>query len=202
MMGEIGLDRVRSDLDVMREAAGMDLPFGWEDVWLALAIVPCGAILAGAGAFTPLEMARWAVAPTLLVLLAAVGLRIRFRKSSGRSPIRRREYTLGLVTGLLCAGMAGLFLVWGRRSGVPTSLLGGAVVAFTGVLCIVLALTAVGRRSSFVAGVALIVYGLIIPVSTPAQVVLGGGVAMMLTGLGAAAIQAYQLRAQEAHAAS
>ncbi len=55
-MGESQLDRIRGDLETIREAAGLGLPFGWEDVWISLALVPCGVILAVVGTFAPLRL--------------------------------------------------------------------------------------------------------------------------------------------------
>src|SRR5918998_1816433 len=35
------LARLRRDLDVIQDAAGFALPFGWRDVWLTAGMVPC-----------------------------------------------------------------------------------------------------------------------------------------------------------------
>src|SRR3954447_19888780 len=118
-MGEAEFDRIREDLETIREAAGLGLPFGWEDVWLNLALVPCGAILSAAGAFGPAEAARLAAMPVLGVVLMVVGLRYRFRRSTGRSPARRREYDLAIGAGLLYGLLTGVFLAWARSSGQP-----------------------------------------------------------------------------------
>jgi hypothetical protein len=96
-------DRIRGDLETIREAAGLSLPFGWEDVWMGLALVPVGATIALAATFAPLRVVRLVMVLVVVVALAATaGLRIRFRRSTRRSPIRRREYTVAL-TGLLTA---------------------------------------------------------------------------------------------------
>jgi hypothetical protein len=60
-MSEAEIDRIRKDINTIREAGGLDLPFDWEDVWLALALVPCGLVLSAAGALGPLNLARLAV---------------------------------------------------------------------------------------------------------------------------------------------
>jgi hypothetical protein len=188
------IDRVRKDLETIREAAGLDLPFGWEDVWLSLAAIPLGGILAALGAFSPLRHARLAIIPALLLLLGAAALRGRYRQSTGRSPVRRKEYSLGLGAALLFAIIVGGFLAWAQHLGQPIQMAGGLAVAMTGGLYAVLGATSPGRRSSFAAAVALLAYGLVIPVCSPRQVVVAGGVTMAFIGLGAAAIQASQLR--------
>lgn len=196
-MSEAEIDRIREDIRTIREAAGLELPFGWEDVWLSLAGVPCGLVLSAVGALGPLSSARLATLPLLGVVLAAAVLRFQHRRSSGRSPLRRKEYDLGLATGLLCALIAGGYLAWARHLGRPTEVTGGLAVAMTGVLCAVLGATGRGRRSCFAAAAVLFAYGLVIPLCSPRQVVIAGGVALAAVGLGAAAIQAWQLRAAE-----
>jgi hypothetical protein len=196
-MSEAEIDRIRKDINTIREAGGLDLPFDWKDVWLALALVPCGLVLSAAGALGPLNLARLAALPTLGIVLAASVLRFQHRRSSGRSPVRRREYDLGLAAGLLCALIAGGYLAWARQLGQPTEVTGGLAVTMTGGLCAVLGATGHGRRSCFAAAVVLFAYGLAIPECSPRQIVIAGGVAMAAVGLGAAAIQARQLRAAE-----
>src|SRR4051794_7212436 len=101
-MSEADIHRIRKDLDTIRAAAGLELPFGWEDVWLSLALAPCGLLLSAAGALGPPGSERLALLPALGAVLAGVALRYRYRRNSGRSPVRRKEYDLGLVAGLLC----------------------------------------------------------------------------------------------------
>jgi hypothetical protein len=64
----------------------------------------------------------------------------------------------------------------------------------TGALCAALALSSPGRRSYFAAAAALLGYGVLIPICSPRQFIIAGGVAMVFTGLATAAIQAWQLR--------
>jgi hypothetical protein len=196
-MSETEMDRIRKDLETIREAAGLGLPFGWEDVWLSLALVPCGLVLSAVGALGPLSSARLAAVPTVGAALAAVALRFRYRRFSGRSPVRRKEYDLGLMAGLLCALTAGGYLAYARHLGQPTHVTGGLAVAMSGALCAVLGATSPGRRSCFVAAAVLFAYGLVIPVCTPRQVIIAGGAAVAVAGLGAAAIQVWQLRSTE-----
>ena len=194
-MSNADLDRLRNDIESIREVAGLGLPFGWEDVALSLALAPCGVALALVGAFAPQGYARLGLLPALGVVLAGVSLRIRFRRGTGRSPARRREYTLGLAAGLLYGTLAGAYLAWARSVGEPTRMTEALAVSLAGGLCAVLAMTGPGRRSLFAAAATLIAYGLVLPFCSPRQVVVAGGVAVALAGLAGAAIQAWQLRA-------
>jgi len=193
-MGEAEIDRLRADIATIREAGGLDLPFGWEDVCLNLALAPCGAILAVAGAFGPPEAGPWAVTPVLGVVLGVVCLRYRFRRSTGRSPARRREYDLMLGAGLLYGLLTGVFLEWARSTGQPAGIAGGCATAMGGALCAVLASTSPGRLYWSAAAVDLIANGLVYPLCSPPQLAIVGGVGMAASGVAAAAIQASQLR--------
>ena len=73
-MSQAEINRIREDLETIREAAGMGLPFGWEDVWLNLAGVPCGLIVFAAGVFGAPECRTLMTMPALGALVAAVGL--------------------------------------------------------------------------------------------------------------------------------
>src|SRR5690348_6592623 len=131
-MSEAEIERIRRDIEVIREAAGLELPFGWEEVWLSVALVPCGLVLSAVGAWAPLGSARLGLLPALGVVLASGVLRYRYRKSSGRSPVRRKEYDLGLAAGLFYGLIAGGFLAWARRLGEQTLLTGGLAVTMAG----------------------------------------------------------------------
>jgi hypothetical protein len=193
-MGEAEIDRLRADIETIREAGGLDLPFGWEDVCLNLALVPCGVILAAAGALGPPEAGLWAATPVLGLLLGVVSLRYRFRRSTGRSPARRREYDLMLGAGLLYGLLTGVFLEWARNTGQPTGMAGGCATAMAGGLCAVLASTSPGRLYWSAPAVALIAEGLVYPLCSPPQLAIAGGVGTAASGVAAAAIQAGQLR--------
>jgi hypothetical protein len=194
-MREAEIDRLRADIETIREAGGLDLPFGWEDVCLNLATVPCGVILAAAtGAIDSPVAALCAGAPGLGVFLSVVGLRYRFRRSTGRSPARRREYDLKLGSGLLFGLLTGVFLEWARSRGQPAEIAGGCATAMAGALCAVLATTSPGRRYWSASALGLIAYGLVSPLCSPPQLAIAGGVMMAASGVAAAAIQARQLR--------
>lgn len=114
------LDRLQKDLAVIREAAGIDLPFGREDVWLNLAIVPL-SIVAFLWSVLPHGLpAQWGVVPLLVFIVGYTAwLTRRYSRSSGRSSVRRREYRVAWVlTGaFLVIGI--VYRVWMRQSGIP-----------------------------------------------------------------------------------
>ena len=38
-MSKKELERVKEDIEIIKEAAGLELPFGWEDVWINLYLI-------------------------------------------------------------------------------------------------------------------------------------------------------------------
>jgi hypothetical protein len=191
-MSEAELRRLRRDLDVMEQAAGLRLPFGWTDVWLALALVPCGAALSAWGAFGPAEYRALGLLPALGVFLVAV---VRAARRS-RVLTERRERVFATVSVLVAAAGLAVLIVWEKKLGLPSRAVRGAGLALLGVMLVPLALSSRGRRSLLAGAAALIPFGLALPLCSAAQVVVVGGLAMMLAGLLAGAIQAGQLRAE------
>jgi hypothetical protein len=90
--------------------------------------------------------------------------------------------------------MAG-YLIWERTLGLPGSN-GGAVGAFfLGVVCAVGGCSSRASRVAFAGTLALVPFGLLIPFCTGKQMITAvGGLAVMVFGLAAGAILAWQLR--------
>src|SRR5262245_4252659 len=144
----------------MQAAAGLGLPFGWPDVWLALALAPCGALLAAWAGYGPPEYVAWGLAPVLTLIPVAIALQ-RARLRRGVAAVRDQRLDTRLVlTGAI--GMAGLIL-WERGLGLPHLATRGAALFTAGVLSIPLALSSPARRASVGAAVGLIPFGLALP---------------------------------------
>jgi len=184
-MSEAEIRRLRADLDVMEQATGLRLQFGWPDVWLALALGPSGAALSAWAAYGPSGYAAWGLVPLLVVALCGVARWL---------PQRRERHELALPVAL-AAGFAVLIL-WERWLGLPTAVVRGAGMFFVGVMCIPIALSSRNRRLALAATVSLAPYGLALPLLSHDQRAVVGGAAVVVAGLAAAAIMAWQLRAE------
>ena len=154
-MSESQLDRIRGDLETIREAAGFSLPFGSGGCLVSTGSGPLwGDPCPLRNVCAPLNSMKLAfMVLTGLIVIGAVGLRVRVRRSTGRSSVRRREYTLALAVGLLVGLLAGYHLIWGKAHGVSPMVVGGVCVSFTGGMFALLALTGRGRRSALGAAV-------------------------------------------------
>src|SRR5262249_3654857 len=121
-MSEAELRRLRQDLGTIRQAAGLDLPFGRTDVWLALGLVPAGALLSAWAWLAPEEYLAVGLAPLVLLALAALAREAwKRRRGSGAA---RREQTLDALGVLVVAAGPGGYLLC-RRGARPRPPAGG-----------------------------------------------------------------------------
>lgn len=194
-MSDADLRRMRDDLDSVRQAAGIDLPFAREDVWHTLALAPAGVFLSIWAYFGLGDSLVIGLIPLLLVA-GGVGARQlwkRFRTGAGASARRERSFSTISVL-VIVAGLAVYFL-WNRQFGLVNGPPGVVAVYFLGVLCLLLGLSGRSRRVHLAGAATLIPFGLVAPLCTSQQAVAAaGGVFTTVAGLLAAAIMAGQLR--------
>jgi hypothetical protein len=194
-MREADLQRLRSDLDTIQHAASLELPFGWTEVWLALTLVPCGLVISLWSAFGYRDYDWLGVVPLVLVAAAIAVWVIRNRVRFLGTPSRRRENRFGAMsTVVITFGMVCLIL-WEKKFGLPHVVERGTALFVMGIMLVPVALSSRARRSALSASLALIPYGLLYPLCTRSQAGMVGGLAVIVAGLSASAIMAYQLRA-------
>lgn len=201
-MADADLRRLREDLATMRQAAGMELPFGREDVWLSLATGVTGLVAVVWALLNPGHRASWGLIPALIVIVGyGIRLRVKFRASTGRSPTRRREYTFSFVLAGLIAAAALVYRLWARQLAIPFPYVQGTAIFFAGLLVAGIALTSRGRLYAIGIAIPMMLCGLAVPLLKMHPVLLFG-IAMTAAGPVMAAIQNCQLRKQQAaHAA-
>jgi hypothetical protein len=186
------LARLRRDVDVIQEAAGLTLPFEWRDVWLTLAAVPCGLVPLVWGAAGPLEYAFVSLIPLVLLAVVAAGFQASRHRRLGRGRALTNEWISVGAVALAFAVLIG----WEKWLGLPAMAVRGAGFILAGAMCFVLALTSRQRRVAIAATAALVPFGIALPLCSPRQVVMVGGAAVMVAGLVGAGILAGQLRAE------
>lgn len=193
-MTERCLEHIKSDLATIQQAAGLELPFGWEDVRLN-AIVGGGGVLALIWTLVPHGWPdHWGLIPLLIVTFAYVArLRMKYRRSSGRSPLRRREYTISFVLAGLLGGLVLIYRLWGGWLGIPFLYLKASAVFFVGVAFLVPAVT--DRSRFYLTGLAvpIMLCGLTIPLVSLSNIAVFGAM-LAVGGLAMAAIQSWQLK--------
>ncbi|HZV07983.1 MAG TPA: hypothetical protein VE999_23065 [Gemmataceae bacterium] len=194
-MSEAELRRLRDDLETVQQAAGLTLPFDWPDVWLTLGLIPVGAAMALWAAFSGEEYLLAALVPALLLaLVSGLGWGKRWRKEANRRAWHRETVfasTSAILVGLAMAG----YILWGKQVGLSVATLKGAGMVSFGLVCAVLAFTSPARRSYLAGALVMIPLGLAFPFCSGRQMLIVGGLAIMVAGLIGGLIQAFQLRA-------
>lgn len=202
-MGGGDLERFKGDLATIRQAAGLELPFGREDIALMLAAGVGGLAASVWALVVPQGVPRyWGFVPLLVVGFAyLVRLRIKYRRSSGRSPVRRREYTIAFVLTVVVSSLAVVYRIWATRLAIPVAYMQGAVFFFAGVMLVYHAILDRKRLSDLGIAVPFMLAGLVLPfVPVPPEVIVGAAIAV--GGPACAGIMAWQLwRSESAHAA-
>jgi hypothetical protein len=194
MSHDESIDRVRNDLKTLRRAAGLDLPFGRDDIRTNLWVAACGVLVAAWSALAPWEhrgMLALALAPAIAGALWSA--RAAHRQRATR-PGPWREHRMGILATLILLPFVVGYMAWEKRLGIQREMAGAAAVFFVGVATLVVALTDRRRLSYLAAAVPLMAYGVVIPLLTRQQVIVAGGVCMTVACLSAAAIQTVQLR--------
>jgi len=197
-MNEVGLNRVRRDLEAMRQAAGTDLPFGREDLkwgWIdGVVFVPL-AVWAWLGPGTYMSLAI--ILSLLATLPGAWALRQRYRRQQTQHPSRWRENRLTTLVLLVTAPLAYLIVVWAIANGTPPNTMVGLTLAVGGVVATVIGLFSSRRRYYLGMGIAMIACGLVMPGATDRQVGLAMALMFIVGAPVSTAIAAWQLRVQE-----
>ena len=194
-MSKREIARLKEDIGIIKEAAGLELPFGWEDVWMNLYLIPVGAWLA-IWSFLPFQLSRlWRILPVSILAIVYVLLRIKYRRSTGRSPVRRRSYSVVLfLTPIL--GLCGLgYFVWVIRSGHDFVFAVGGMWFFMGLMLLIFAFSQPGQLFNLGWAMPMILCGITITIWPVLNALSTDvGVVLIIAGSATAAIQAYQLK--------
>jgi len=190
-MSDADIRRLRQDLDVIEQAAGLRLPFGWPDVWLALALAGAGLLLSAWGAVAPAGQAAWGLVPVGLEALASLK---RWLGQWRQGVSTRRERIFETVSILAALGGLVVLIAWEKWLGLPSSVARGGAMFLLGVVFIPVGLSAPGRRPALAVSVSLIPFGLALPLLSSEHRTVPGGFFVALAGLAGAAIMAWQLR--------
>jgi len=191
---ESDVQRLRADLGVLRQAAGLEPPFGREDVRAHLAVAAGGAV-ALVWALLPTGLpAQWGTVPLILVCVGYVTwMRTKYRRGSGRSPMRRREYTSGIVGMLVVGALALVYRLWAGKLGISTTIAGSAAFFVLGLALLIPVLRDRNRLPDLGVAVPLMVCGLVIPFCAVSLWVVVGAT-FMIGGLATAALMAHHLK--------
>jgi len=195
-MGDSQLDRVEADLETVRQAAGLTLPFGREDIIMDLLMVAGIIVL---GVWSMFERGPWLRAASLVFLaLGTAGhlwLRIKYRRGSGRPAMRRKEYTISVVGGtVLFLGL--MFFSYMTRDELQRRAVYPAVLLSLAFAGMIIGIFDPSRRRYLAAATTAVLLGIVIAVfwHNPAQLIVAVCAGCAMGGLTDAGIMAWQLR--------
>jgi len=195
---EFDVERLKADLNTLKQAAGLEPPFGREDVLAHLAVAASGAVALVWALLSTGLPAHWGTIPLLLVCIGYVTwMRTKYRRSSGRSPMRRREYTSEIVGMFVVAALALVYRFWSGKLGISTTIAGSAAFFVLGLALLIPVLRDRSRLPDLGVAVPLMVCGLVIPFC-PVSLWAVVGATFMIGGLATAAIIAHCLKGADA----
>ncbi len=198
-MSDQDLARLRNDLATLKRAAGLELPFGPADVRASLAL-GCAGVVAVVWALIPHGLPhRWGMVPLVVLAIGhVVRMRVKSRRSTATSSLRRREYTLGLIaTAVFAAAMLG-YRVWGTAMNIPVPFLQAAAMCFAGLALVLPACTDRGRIHWLALAVPILLCAAVIPMQAVSPFVPLGA-AFAIGGAAMAGVQTIQLRRDKGH---
>ena len=188
------VEQMKADLGAIRQAVGLEPPFGREDVRAHLAVA-AGGVVALVWALLPTGLpAHWGTVPLILVCIGYVTwMRTKYRRSSGRSPLRRREYTSEIVGMFVVGALAVVYRLWAAKLGISTTIAGSVAFFVLGLALLIPVLRDRNRLPDLGVAVPLMVCGLVIPFC-PVSLWVVLGATFMICGLVTAALMAHHLK--------
>lgn len=193
------IDRVRKDIEIIKEAGGFELPFGWDSVLVSVVLFP-GTGLWWLILWLILEKPSpvWMVAPFILLLIILGAMRYKYRKSSGRSSVKRRAISTHLYGAVLVAAIAGGYFIWVRHIGINSAHVAGGICLMLGGVEVLKAFQGRSQLPELGTAIPLILFGLSLLIwTTPTIVVISASICISVAGLAMGSIQMYLLKQSE-----
>ena len=190
------LDRVKKDLQTIKQAIGFELPFGWDSVWLNMFGIPCiGAYCLVYWLITESPSRYAPVVPTVFLLLLLGYLRFRYRHSTRRSPTERREYGAQFYTTVFLVVVSAGFRTWAELAGIDTVYVGSGLVTMLGMAITLNGIFRRVYRSALGGGIPCTLFGIsMADWPDPGAVILNASILCFMAGPAMASIQVYQLK--------
>ena len=190
------IERVKQDIATIKEAAGLELPFGWDSVWANLIGLPCIGVVCLVYWLISDSPSRYApVVATVFLLLLLGYLRFKYRRSTGRSATERREYGNNFYGTIFIAVIAAVFLICAKLAAVDIVYVGGGLTTMLGVMITFNVFSRRADLSALGGGIPCILFGISIAVwPSPSAVLINATILLFVAGPAMAFIQIYQLK--------
>lgn len=193
-ISDTDLVRLKTDMTILRKAAGLDPIFDWEQIWFNLAFAAGGAVACLWALLQPFDLpAQWGSVPLILVVVGyLLWMRFKYRSHSGRSPTKRRDYTSEIVCMVVIGLLALIYRFWTQKLLISTTIMGSAALFIIGIALLIPFLRDLNRFTVLGHAIPLMVCGLIMPFCSISIWVLLGST-FFIGGLATAALTAHYL---------
>jgi len=198
-MSKNKLEQIKEDISVMKEVMGLELPFGWDSVFVSLVLLPAAGVWCLFYLLISDQPSRlWAAIP-LAGPFAAMGyLRFKYRRSTGRSAIKRREYGFNFYGSIVLGTAAAGYFIWARRIGLDIAYVLGGLMLIGGIMTVLMAFQTKGRLYYLGSGIPVMLLGVLALIwTTRDAIVVIACMTLIVAGLASGAIQVYQLKRSE-----
>ncbi|MFC1782899.1 hypothetical protein ACFL02_04870 [Planctomycetota bacterium] len=190
------LERVKQDLDTIEQAAGIGLTYGKEDIWLNIVASACGLLIAVCSLISEGVSVIWSLLPFTLVGIAGLGyFRYKYRRSTGASPVRRREY--GLAYNFVPVILVSAYMIWMIYMGMSKYYVMSAGLFAIGMLYITFSLSVRTKMHYLGYGIPIIILSFMIPFFSKSWAIFACGATITISCLAVAAIQYLTLKKTE-----
>ena len=198
-MSKNELKQMKEDMEVIKESMGLELPFGWETVLVSFVLLPAAGIWCLFYLLISEQPSRLGAAIPLVLPFAAMGyLRLKYRRSTGRSAVKRREYGFNFYGSIVLGAMTAGYVVWAMRAGLDIVYLAGGLMLMGGLMTVLMAFQTRGRLHYLGSGIPVILLGASAWIwPTRDALVVNACITLIVAGLATGAIQVYQLKRNE-----
>ncbi len=195
-MNHTEINRVRDDLAMLKQAAGVGLPIGRSDVCLSLAWAVAGVPLAAWAAFAtpePMAFGLLLIIPSMGVLALSAVVAKKYHRHRGKAPAPWREHRFQWIMAGVLTPVFGVFVVWSIVRGLSPEALTVTALFMAGLGMLILPI--LDRTRLFYLGWA--VFTMLFAIAAPLLeqrylgVLVGGW--LILSGLSAAGIMGWQI---------
>jgi hypothetical protein len=137
----------------------------------------------------------WASIP-LVVPFAAMGyIRFKYRRSTGRSAIKRREYGFNFYGSIVLGTVSAGYFIWAMRAGLDMVYLAGGLFLMCWIMCAFMAFQTRGRLHYLGGGIPVILLGISTFIwPTRDALVVNACITLIVIGVASGAIQVYRLK--------
>jgi len=208
-MTDKSVERVREDLEVMRQALGLRHPYEREHVWSCLALAAVGVVVAAITmgtnvAATPViqgSIAHWSYIGLLVVpAFLCMGVMAEIaRRRREVAPLFWREWRQSSTLAAIAAPVYIGFTIWALKTGLSASTLTAGTLFVMGFVSLLNGIADRTRRCTLGYAISTMAAGAVAPWARYESAGLLAGGWLILGGLSTAVILAWQLRNRSEH---